>query len=442
MTLLASYESTAPASAQKNASAPAWICVGLLFSCMLLNYADRAVIGLAAKPIIEELKLTPSQFGLVGSSFFFLFSISAALTGFALARVQSRFVLLGLVGIWSLVQFSVLGVTSLEMLIVTRMALGAGEGPAYPMALHAAYKWFPDEKRTLPTAIITQGSALGVVVATPVLSWIIIHYSWRAAYGALGLCGLLWLIAWALFGREGPINTAVTAAGKRLQHASWRRLILNGTVLGSIFATFAAYWSLALTLSWFTRYVGAALGFSQQTAGSLTALPWAGGVFLLMFVGWFSQRLMSTGHSSRVARVLFVCAIGLAGGACLLALPFAHFVALKLALVCFGLVLPNAIIVPGQAIIGEVSPVAQRAALLGLANAIAGTAGLIAPYLTGRLIEAFPGSAMGYDLGFAVCGLVVCLANALGLLLIRPAREAERLQEKAIQEAPVGARAF
>jgi hypothetical protein len=60
----------------------AWLVVMLLFLFMLINIADKAVIGLAGVPIIQELHLTPRQFGLVGSSFFLLFSHSAVATGF------------------------------------------------------------------------------------------------------------------------------------------------------------------------------------------------------------------------------------------------------------------------------------------------------------------------------------------------------------------------
>jgi MFS family permease len=37
-----------------------------------------------------------------------------------------------------------LGTIGLGTLIACRIILGAGEGPAYPVALHATYKWFPD----------------------------------------------------------------------------------------------------------------------------------------------------------------------------------------------------------------------------------------------------------------------------------------------------------
>ncbi len=60
----------------------AWLIVALLFSFMLINFADKTVIGIAAVPIMQELKLSPSGFGLVGSSFYLLFALSAVVTGF------------------------------------------------------------------------------------------------------------------------------------------------------------------------------------------------------------------------------------------------------------------------------------------------------------------------------------------------------------------------
>ena len=121
----------------------AWGIVALLFLFMMINFADKAIIGLAGVPIMTELNLTPKQFGLVGSSFFLLFSISAVVTGFIVNRVRSKWVLLIMGLVWALVQFPMMGTVGIEMLIACRIVLGAGEGPAYPVALHAAYKFFP-----------------------------------------------------------------------------------------------------------------------------------------------------------------------------------------------------------------------------------------------------------------------------------------------------------
>ena len=65
----------------------AWRITFLLFLFMLVNFADKIVVGLAGVPIMTELKLEPEQFGLLGSSFFFLFSISAIVVGFIVNRI-------------------------------------------------------------------------------------------------------------------------------------------------------------------------------------------------------------------------------------------------------------------------------------------------------------------------------------------------------------------
>ena len=62
--------------------------------------------------------------------------------------------------IWAVVQFPMLGTVGFTTLLVCRILLGVGEGPAAAVATHAIYKWFPDEKRTMPTAILSQGSAI------------------------------------------------------------------------------------------------------------------------------------------------------------------------------------------------------------------------------------------------------------------------------------------
>ena len=190
----------------------AWKITFLLFLFMLVNFADKIVVGLAGAPIMDELKLSPEQFGFLGSSFFFLFSISAIVVGFIVNRIDTRWVLLAMAVIWSVAQFPMVGTVSFTTLVICRIILGAGEGPAFAVAAHAIYKWFPDEKRTLPTAILSQGSAFGVILAVPALNWIIVNHSWHYAFGALGVVGLMWVVAWLVMGKEGPLVQTVAMA--------------------------------------------------------------------------------------------------------------------------------------------------------------------------------------------------------------------------------------
>src|SRR6202035_3060696 len=80
----------------------AWQITFLLFLFMLVNFADKIVVGLAGVPIMTELKIEPERFGFLGSSFFFLYSIAAIVVGFIVNRVETRWVLLILAAIWAL----------------------------------------------------------------------------------------------------------------------------------------------------------------------------------------------------------------------------------------------------------------------------------------------------------------------------------------------------
>src|SRR5215471_5588483 len=125
-----------PKETSKETPKGAWTITFLLFLFMLVNFADKIVVGLAGVPIMTDLKLEPEQFGLLGSSFFFLFSIAAVVVGFIVNTVPTRWVLLTLAVIWALAQFPMVGTVSFTTLLICRIVLGAGEGPAFSVAAH------------------------------------------------------------------------------------------------------------------------------------------------------------------------------------------------------------------------------------------------------------------------------------------------------------------
>lgn len=415
------------------APAGAWTIVVLLFLFMMINFADKAVIGLAAVPIMQELRLTPRQFGLVGSSFYLLFSVSAVVVGFVVNRVQTRWVLLAMALIWALTQFPMLGPVGLATLLACRITLGAGEGPAYPVALHATYKWFPNELRTFPTAVVAQGGGVGIVVALPVLNWVIVRWSWHWAFGALGIAGLLWTAAWLIVGREGSLAGAPAARGEGSRppapRVAYRRLLLNPTVLASWAANFGAYWGLSQALTWQGAFLIKGLGLSQQGIGLLNALPASVGVVVLLAGGWYSQRLLARGVTSRVARGLFGGACVVLGGAALVMMPYLPGNALKIAMTTLGIALPSVIYVIGPAVVSEITPVVQRGALLAIGTAVGTSAGILAPYVMGSVIEKAATPLAGFNTGFAICGIVMILGGAIGMAVMHPEREAARLAE-------------
>ncbi len=405
----------------------AWLIIALLFLFMVINFADKAVIGIAAVPIMQELKLSPSQFGLIGSSFFLLFSVSAIVTGFIVNRVQTRWALLVMGVVWALTQFPMLGTVGFATIVACRIALGAGEGPAAPVALHSAYKWFPNEVRTLPTAIVVQGGAIGILLALPLLNWVIVHYSWHWAFGVLGIAGLAWAAAWAILGREGSLSTAaVSGVAAMPERVSYGQLLLSPTIIASWCANFGAYWSLSQALSWQGAFLIKGLGFAQGSIGLLGALPAAVSVVVVIAAGWYSQRLLSRGTSSRVARGIFGGVCVALGGAALTIMPYVPSIALKIALTTAGVALPSVIYVISNAVVSEITPVAQRGALLAIGTAVGTSAGLLAPYVMGSVVEKAATPLAGFNTGFMICGVIMLVGGAIAMALVHPEREAMR----------------
>lgn len=404
----------------------AWTVTFLLFLFMLVNFADKIVVGLAGVPIMTDLKLAPEQFGLLGSSFFFLFSISAIVVGFIVNKVPTRWVLLALATVWALAQFPMVGTVSFTTLLICRVVLGAGEGPAFSVAAHAVYKWFPDEKRTLPTAILSQGSAFGVILAVPALNWVIVNHSWHYAFGALGVVGLIWVCAWLALGKEGPLEDtqALTATEPKIPYL---QLLTSRTFIGCVAATFGAYWALSLGLTWFTPFIVKGLGFSQSQAGFISILPWVFGATIVILTGWISQVMMARGYNTRAARGVLGSVPLVIGGLILAIMPHVNGAGLQIALLVVGSGLCGAIYVVCPPMLGEFTPTSQRGAILAIYGALYTLAGIVAPAVMGAMIQRAGSTIDGYMTGFTINAAIMVGAGLLGLLLLWPNTERARL---------------
>ncbi|MCK1572875.1 MFS transporter [Bradyrhizobium sp. 174] len=411
-------------------SGRAWAVVGMLSLFMLVNFADKAVIGLSAVPIMRDLHLTNEQFGQVGSAFFFLFSLSAVLVGFVANRVPTR-ILLAVMGlIWALTQFPMLGAVSLPLLFACRITLGAGEGPAYPVAIHALYKWFPDEHRTFPTSLVAIGGTFGVGFIAPLITWMIVTYSWHVAFGFLGVVGVIWTAMWMVIGREGPLDVdraePVQAAAARVPYV---RLLTARTALGVTIGGFAAYWAIALAIVWLPAFLIKAGGYTPTQTGWIVVLPSALQLIIIPGAGLLSQKLLRHGIPSRFSRGLFASGSISLAGASMILLSYSHAPAVQIPLVMLAFGVGAVIYSLGPPLLSEISPVGQRGAVLGLSNAVFSFAGLIAPWLTGHIVDVGTDPAVGFRQGFLFAGCLICAGGILAAILINPAKDLARFRE-------------
>lgn len=407
-----------------NNSRRAWTVVALLAVFMMINTADRAVLGLAGPYIIRDLGLTNTQFGQVGSSFFLLYSLSAVAVGFLANHISSRAILVALVAVWSLAQAPLAFPVALETLILTRILLGAGEGPGYPVALNAVYKWFPNERRAVPSAIVAQGATLGVVLLVPLLNWIIVTYSWHDAFAALTLMGALWMLAWLAYGAEGQLDEQDRSQTAPQPRKSYLSLASNRNILGIWIGGFGAFWCYSLMIVWLPVYFANGLKVPQVWMGVAAALPWLTNTVVVIVMGLASQFMHNRGISTRYSRVYLALFCVMIGGALVSTAMLLGYMdpMHRLALLILGVAFPTVILAMSPPIIAEHVPPSQRAAMIGIGQALVTLAGVAAPFVTGRIVDASATSAAGFETGFLLCGALLLVSSTLGMAVLDPRR--------------------
>ena len=112
-------------------------------------------------------------------------------------------------------------------------------------------------------------------------------------------------------------------------------------------------------------------------------------------------------------------------------------IAAKIALTTIGVALPSVIYVVANAVVSEIAPVAQRGALLAIGTAVSTSAGLLAPYIMGSVIETAATPLDGFNTGFMICGVIMLVGGIIGMALMRLERETMRWASE-MPEAAVG----
>ncbi|MDI3386270.1 MFS transporter [Streptomyces sp. B-S-A8] len=426
----------------------AWLVTVVIVAFMVVNYADKSVLGLAAVPIMDELGLSNSTYGLISSSFYFLFSLSGLVVGFLSSRMSSRVLLFGMTLMWAVAQLPVLAFASAGTLLASRVLLGAAEGPAASMSMHALYKWFPAGRRGLPSALQIGGAALGTLIAAPLVTWLITAFGWRSAYATLAVVSAAWGVLWWHIGTDGPYGEGARPSKSSAPSAGavgdgavdggavdrgamgwlpYRRVLLTGTVLGSIASALGAHWALTVSHAWLPVYLRTQLGMSASAAATAISVISAFGLVLLLSVSPLMDALKSRGVSSRWSTGATQGVAVVVAGCAMAAFPFVAAPGVRLVLVglAFG---GSAVAIPLHYMTAaEVVPAGQRGAVFGIVAAAGTLPGLVAPFLTGRLIDAGATAAQGYRVAFLVAAAVMVLFGAVAVGWIRPERDVERL---------------
>lgn len=417
-----------------------WAITAMLLMLMMVSWADKAILGIVAVPIMRDLGITPQQFGLLGSAVFMLFGVAQFVAAPIANKVKSKWILLALCLIWSVAQVPVLMFASLPALWFSRLLLGAGEGPLAPIIMHATYKWFPARKSATPAAIAASGVTLGIVAFAPVLAWINAEFGWKSTFVFLGAIGVVWAVAWVIIGKEGPYSSVQaerkieglegldeTAALAADATVPYRKSFATPSWILAVVCSFLGYWTFTVAATWLPAYYETVLGASTQQAGSFIALPAIWGTAATIGLSWLTQYLGNKGIPTRSSRGLVLGGAATIAG--LLVIAGTVSVIPIVTTICFmiGFGTAPALFALTYLVTAETTSMGQRGALLQVTNAFLTTGGLLAPMAVGFLVGNATTPAQGYSHAFLFTGGMLAVAGVLGCLFINQQRDRRKL---------------
>lgn len=415
----------------------AWSLTALLVVLYVVNYGDKAAFGIIAQALKDELGISAAQIGLVGSLFFFAFTIGGFFAG-ALNRWMSlRTVLLVLALVWAAAMLPLVVSATFAVLVVSRMLLGIAEGPSSALIHTAAYSWHPTERRGFPGALLASAASVAKIVLAPLLAYLSVTYGWRSALITMAVIGIVWCVFWLRLWEvgpyipakatgpakaSGPTNTS-SDTGTDEPRVPWARILLTRTFLTGVPLVASIYALVTVVLTWLPSYFEVGLGFSRLEAGSMLAIPSVVGLISLIGGTLLSDFLLARGWSSRFVRIVGPSLLVIVGGGILFLLPSIENPAAAVAIVSIGYGVGVVVLPLSNAAVSEICPPEQTAGTLGIFLALMAIGGLIGPYVTGLIVDAAASPSDGYATAFQVLGVAAALSALLTLIFADPERD-------------------
>ncbi|MGP9782407.1 MFS transporter [Arthrobacter sp. MYb211] len=414
-----------------------WGIVVMLLIFFMLNFADKAAIGLASTPIRESMNLSASQYGLLSSAFFWLFAVGAVTLTAVFRRISYNWAAGILMITWILTMLPLTAQTTFGVLLASRIALGFFEGPAHALCQSIVHELFPPEKRAAAGAVVNAGSSLGPLFAAPILTWIILTWDWHASFVFLVGISITWAIVWFFYADKLPFRKRRIANEPRAAKEDpngdivvpFYRLLLIPSFWGLALLSFAGYLITSLKVSWLPAFMNEGLGYSMESVGVLVTIPYIVAVVVLLGAGLLSGHLLKRGHSSRMARSFLTAACLLFAGASMITFTQIPAGPLQLVLVVAAFSINSVAFSIGFAGASDFLPAHQRASFFGCIIAAYSIAGMVAPYVLGLIVESAASSVQGYSNGFLIVGITICVFGVAGGMMLNPARARTRLLE-------------
>jgi ACS family hexuronate transporter-like MFS transporter len=290
-----------------------WRIAILVSAAIAISYLDRQTLPVAIKAISKDIPLTNVQFSNLQSAFLLAYAFMYAGGGKLSDALGTRRGFTVIMIFWSLACASHGLALTFTMLAISRFLLGMGEGGGFPTATRAVAEWFAVNERATAMGIINGGTAVGAVVAPPLIALILMYTNWRWIFFLSGALGLLWTAWWraayfppsehpALREPERAKIPTLSAPSATIKKIRWLDLLRFKETWGVVTAKFLSDAAWYFYLFWLPKYLYDARNFDIKAVGAVAWIPNAAAGIGCLLGGWFSSHLVRQKFTVNVAR--------------------------------------------------------------------------------------------------------------------------------------------
>ena len=210
-----------------------WYYVGMVAVAIAISYFDRQTVSLAIAAIQKTIPISNQQFSYLQTAFLLSYAALYALGGRMLDRLGTRRGFLLIMTMWSIACMLHGVATGFAWLLAMRFLLGMGEGGGFPAATRVIAEWLPPHERSTGMGLINGGTAIGSVLAPPLIGLILFLSGWRMVFFASGALGLLWVLWWAVVYRANPATLSVETPADHLEARVLARQLTFRQIIGA-----------------------------------------------------------------------------------------------------------------------------------------------------------------------------------------------------------------
>ena len=359
-----------------------WLMISFAFWATVINYLDRQTLSVAAPVLREQLHMSNVEYSRVVFAFLLAYTLSNGISGLVIDRLGTKLGYALCMAWWSvaaLLHGFATGGLSLGMF---RFLLGIGEAGNWPAGVKVVTEWFPERERALASGIFNSGSAVGAILAPPIVALILLRYGWPSAFVAVGAVGLIWLALWLPAYRKPHAAAAESEAPPIPVRALVRTRFVLAFTFSKIFLDPVWYFYIF----WFPEYLKRARGFDMAAIGKYSWIPFAvagAGNFLGGGLsGWLLRRGATVTVARKSAVTFFAALMTSAIGAVLVQQAWLAIALVSIAMLGYTGSLANMLALPG-----DVFPKSTVASVYGLASMGSGIGGMLFTLITGWAVD-------------------------------------------------------